>query len=87
MCCYQLLEVDKVLTVWLDETKDFGIVEMENSVLGNVFCPIESNQLLSNSKYSIINYLWYPNYQGARKSIKPFVTGKLSKRNISVLTT
>ncbi|MDX8367834.1 hypothetical protein [Cytobacillus sp. IB215665] len=81
----KFLELDKIITVWLDEEDDFGIVEMECSVLRNSFCPIERNEYFSKNKYSIKDYLWFPNYQGARRNIKPYITGRLSQRNIDIL--
>lgn len=68
----------KILNMWLDEVKDFGIVEVENDVLGSVFCPIESHQ--SNyTDYHIINHHNCQSFWIARKIIHPFLTGRLSK--------
>lgn len=68
----------KVFNIWLDEAKDFGIVEVENDVLGSVFCPIESH--LSNyADYHVINHHSCQSFGVARKIIHPFLTGKLSK--------
>lgn len=81
----KLIKLNEVLAVWLDEVNDFGIVELEDSVLGSAYCPIERNETYEKEKYSIIDFHGFPNYQGARRNIKPFVTGKLSKRNIDIL--
>jgi hypothetical protein len=73
-----LVENFKILNIWLDEEKDFGIVEVEDDVLGSVFCPIESHQ--SNyADYHIINHHNCQSYRVAKKIIHSFVTGRLSK--------
>lgn len=68
----------EIINIWLDEKEDFGIVEVENEVLGSVFCPIESYQY-SHADYNVINHNNCQSYWIARKIIHPYLTGRLSK--------
>lgn len=78
-----MIDKDKVINVWLDESNEVGILEEQNDKLGSVFLPIE---LSDNRKYyRNDDALWFPNYIGARRKIQHMIEGGLTKRSIGVL--
>lgn len=80
-----LIDILKVRNIWLDENDDFGIIEMNDNLLGITFHPIEKNETWERDNYSIINYITFMSYSGARKNIEPYITGKLSKRSNDII--
>ncbi len=71
---------ENIINIWLDDTKEVGIIEIESNVLGSVFLPVEYND--SYEKIINTDMLQCSSYKAARKIINHYITGRLKKVDI-----
>ncbi|ARI76220.1 hypothetical protein [Halobacillus mangrovi] len=72
-----------VKTMWVDENKALGIVEVEDRTFGSAFHPVKY-VAPNKGEFLVINRLWYTTYNGAREFFRAktnahIISGRLKK--------
>ncbi|KHE68656.1 hypothetical protein, partial [Halobacillus sp. BBL2006] len=73
----------KIKTMWVDDKKAFGIVEVEDKAFGSAFHPVKYGTR-DDEAFSVINRLWYTTYNGAREYFRArtnphIISGRMKK--------
>ncbi|ELK45424.1 hypothetical protein QRD89_07790 [Halobacillus sp. ACCC02827] len=70
-------------TMWMDEQKEVGVVELQDEVFGTSYHPVIFVDV-EEREFKVINNLWYTTYHGARQFFRSktntyVVTGRMKK--------
>ncbi|MBX0356107.1 hypothetical protein [Halobacillus sp. Nhm2S1] len=57
--------MERLHTIWLDDTYVHGIIKIYDSIFEYLFHPIVLDEI--KGEYRVINNLWYTTYHGARE--------------------